>query len=313
MDDASSDGANKPLDLRPARAGIAPVSAPPLIDNRPLPLWSQWLRAWARSSLPGRESAFRKFRRRHAGRPFVAQANAGFRLAGTIGDAVENSVAIRGEFEPGLTRFFFEAMPAAAAFVDLGCNVGYFSCLYRRRRPDGRLLAIDANPRMAETCRENLALNGAADAAASVLHSAVGPERGAAILSIPRHGASLGTLGQPLADAETITVPMDTLESLLDARGFPAVDLLKMDVEGFEPVILRSLSPAVAGRFGLIVFEFADSNFRQCGFARDDFASIPWLADFETSRLDEAAGTLHPLPRIVDFPGPEGTVVLRRK
>lgn len=285
----------------------------------PIDAWSRALRAWARSSLPGRNSAFRKFRRRNLGRRFDVTTTRGFRLGGIIGDSVENAVAVRGEFEPGLTKFLTAQFRESASFVDLGCNIGYFSCLFRHLQPRGRLLSIDANPRMAGACRENLAANSnraEATGVATVLHQAIGAEAGVAQLQMPKARASRGTLGDLQLDPtaiETFAVPMDTLAATFAANAMGEIEVMKIDVEGFEATVLRSAPSAVAEKLKCIVFEFSESNLQQCGATRDDFGRIEWLKLFSVASLDERDGTLHPLSAVTDHAGSEGTIVLRRR
>ena len=285
----------------------------------PIDVGSRALRAWARSSLPGRDSAFRKFRRRNLGRRFEVTANRGFRLGGVIGDSVENAVAIRGEFEPGLTQFLATRFRESASFVDLGCNIGYFSCLFRHLQPRGRLLAIDANPRVAETCRGNLARNSdraEATGVATVLHRAIGATAGTARLQMPKSRASRGTLGDLHLDPsaiETFDVPMDSLAATFAAEAMGEIEVMKIDVEGFEATVLGTIPVAVAEKLKWVVFEFSESNLRQCGATREDFARIEWLNFFSVASLDERTGTLQPISAVGDHGGSEGTIVLQRR
>lgn len=284
----------------------------------PIDAWSRTLRVWARSSLPGRDSAFRKFRRRNLGRRFEVTANRGFRLGGIIGDSVENAVAIRGEFEPGLTTFLATRFRESASFVDLGCNIGYFSNLFRHLQPRGRLLAIDANPRMAEACRENVARNSnrpEATGVVTVLHQAIGAAAGVAQLQMPKFRASRGTLGDLHLDpsaTDTFNVPMDTLAATFAANAINEVEVMKIDVEGFEATVLGTMPLSVAEKIKWIVFEFSESNLQQCGATRADFTGIEWLKLFSVAALNETTGALQPLSAVTEFAGSEGTIVLQR-
>ena len=305
---------------RPIQTPNESVVAPGERFRPRLDALSRALRIWARSSLPGKNSAFRKFRRRNLGRHFHITTKQGFSLEGTVGDSVENAIAIRGEHEPALTKFFTVQFQNTASFVDIGCNIGYFSCLFRHLRPRGRLLAIDANPQMAEACRQNLVRNNAGIARfqgdTSVLALALGAEAGSAQFRIPKDRLSRATLGElqlPLASIDVITVPVDTLASVLATNGFSEVDSVKLDIEGSEIAVLGTLPSSVAERINCIVFEFSDTNFHQCGAAREDLMRIEWLRLFTVASLDERSGTLHLLSSILDFAGSNGTIVLSRR
>jgi hypothetical protein len=73
----------------------------------------------------------------------------------------------------------------------------------------------------------------------------VGEHRGEAVLSLPVSQTGLietaGSLNPSLYDKtlDHIVVPVTTLDEFLAERGVGPVDLMKMDVETFEPQVLR--------------------------------------------------------------------------
>lgn len=275
-----------------------------------LDLWGTFLLRYARSSLPGRGSAFRKFRRRFEGRRFKVLTRHNFRLEGVMGDIVERHTFVFGEYEPGLTRFIKALAPQAGSFLDLGCNIGYFSCLFGAHNQKGRILAIDANPRLVERCRENLRANGIS---ASVLNAAVGAKEDRVVFNAPRDKPSIATLGQlalPSGPQESFEVPLRKLDNILREQGFDSVDLMKADIEGYEVKVFASLPREWASRFRCIVFELHDRNLRQCGFQRSDYSAIGWLDAFKLFSLNEDSGVLRPINSLTDLPEIQATIVL---
>jgi FkbM family methyltransferase len=276
--------------------------------------YGRCLLAYARAAapLPGRSSAFRKFRRRFQGRRFRVRTEHGFWLEGTLGDSVETQCAVYREFEPGLSRLLGRIAPGVSAFVDLGCNVGYFTCLVGARQPKAKVLAVDANPDVVETCRHNLALNGLH---ATVLQRAIGEANQESFLHVPRGRATRGTLGadgqwdQPV---DTIPVQMTRFADLLDQHRLDPVDLVKIDIEGYESRLFASLDAATALRCELIIFEFAEENLAQCGSSRKDFARVEWLRHFSLFALDSVSGQLRSCPSIASLPEAEVTLALWR-
>ena len=280
-----------------------------------LDLWSRCLLRYARCplSLPGRRSAFRKFRRRRKGSRFEVLTRHGFRLRGEIGDSVENQVAIFGEFEPGLSRVLKALAGSTSSFLDLGCNIGYFTCLYGVAQRRGRIVGVDANPLMAQRCQENLRLNSID---ASVLNVAVGDADRQAVLTVPRGRPTRGTIGRidsHASGSNSITVQMRPLETILNQEHLATVDLMKVDIEGYELKLFQSLRPDLAARFGAIVFEFSEPNLRQCGCRREEFATVNWLKQFLVFVLDEPTGRLSPLSSVDRFEAAEGTIFLQRR
>jgi FkbM family methyltransferase len=268
--------------------------------------------ARAAAPFPGRTSAFRKFRRRFLGRRFKVRTRHGFWLEGTLGDSVESQCAVYREFEPGLSLLLGGVAGDISSFVDLGCNVGYFTCLVASRQPNARILAVDANPAVIEACRRNLALNGRG---AAVVHSAVGEANQESLLHVPRGRATRGTLGEAggwRQPVDSIPVRMRRFSDLLDEHQLAQVDLVKIDIEGYETRLFASLDSATALRCEVIIFEFAEVNLAQCGASRADFDRVEWVRMFTVYTLIARTGRLQPCPSIAALPHAEVTVLLRR-
>lgn len=280
-----------------------------------LGIWQKTLLAYARLSIPvpGKRSAYRKFCRRRKGHKYCIRTNHGFVFEGVIGDSVDNKIFVYREFEPGLTSLFLRIAGKASSFVDIGCNIGYFSCLYGTLNRGGRILALDANPAVLERCKRNLEIN---NINAGIVNIAVGDERRKGAFHIPknRHSlASLGDIGSLRSDVETIDIEMDTLEAILDANNFEQVDFMKIDIEGYEAKVFQSIPPRVAMRIKSFVFEYSLDNLAQCGSSKKDLDSIEWLNQFELFRLDEQTGEIQPLRSIESFPFRKGTVFGQQK
>jgi FkbM family methyltransferase len=275
---------------------------------------AQAFRNYARSELPlpGRQSAFRKFSRRIRGERHEITTTRGFRMSVTAGDSVANQLLAYGEFEPGLTRRMAELARPGMVFVDVGCNVGYFSCLIGHLAPTARIVSLDANPEMAEECRRNLERNGRT---ASVLPVGLGREDARLTLRFtplsPSH-ATFGTVteGAACREVETAVISFDRL---LERENLGRIDLLKMDVEGFEGEILGGLREDQAVRVEHWLLEFCEKNLQRCGSSRRQLASLPWLSRYDLFYVSMRDGQTFPVASLADVPKDEETVWLRRR
>lgn len=127
-------------------------------------------------------------------------------------------------------------------FVDIGANVGTYALYVATRAgPTARVIAFEPHPRTFAKLAYNLEANGAtnvdaknlaiaAEAGTMDLHSDGGGNIGHA--SLLREGAG--------AVRSTQAVPVAPLATVLADEGVGKVDLLKIDVEGFED---RALLP----------------------------------------------------------------------
>ncbi len=148
--------------------------------------------------------------------------------------------------------------------IDIGANIGCFSVLAARAvGPTGRVIAVEPEQSTFETLRRNVRLNrcenvdirrlaigGSSGSATlhvggSALFSSIYAEVGGTKLEAPTHGTG----------SSVQTVPMSTLESLMDDADVQRCSYLKVDCEGAEHDIFREMDERTAGRIDQITME----------------------------------------------------------
>lgn len=137
----------------------------------------------------------------------------------------------------------FGSLPGDAVFVDIGANIGMFSLAACANGPaSAKIIAVEPHPRMRARLINNLTVNDF-DKRVWVEGCAIGAEDGTLPLYQPsRHNTGVSTLhaaGEARSE-ETFSVAVRPLASVLADRGIERIDLLKIDIEGFED---RALIP----------------------------------------------------------------------
>jgi FkbM family methyltransferase len=296
-----------------------------MCNTNSLSAYSRFLLAGARilsGSLGGNslsrkfsKKLFRKFSKKNQGTPFTITTKRGFKMSGVYGDSVDNQVGVYRDYETELSDYLSGLLKDSTSFLDVGCNIGWFSCLAGKAGKQGiKIISIDANVETLNQCKENLRLN-AFDA--TTLLGAVGPNTGTAVFHIPckRHSrASIGIQNaSQFGDYTTVNVPMVTLRELLAHFPDGRCDLIKMDVEGYEPAILKNAGANLSDKVGRIVFEYSLQHLAGCGFDANTWKDYEWIADYRIMYLD-ASGSKIPVTDPVALPSDRGyTIILENK
>lgn len=252
-----------------------------------MPLNSLFLLFLARTNIFPELSkkAFKAFSLRNLNRRELVKTTMGFRMELAGADVVENRIWVYKEFEPGLTHVLRSISQNASIAIDVGCNVGYFSCLMKKCNKDLRLFCIDPNPAVLKKCLNNLQLN-AYDA--TMIQCAIGDNSGVQTLLVPVNNPCLATLGSSVKVREEIVripVTVRRLEDIVAENNIEAVDILKMDTEGYDIKILQSLNKEFVMNIKNIICEFSEVRLRQCSSNMGDLFQIPWLNLFQMNAI----------------------------
>ncbi len=166
---------------------------------------------------------------------------------------------VDGVYERGAVEFVFSRLNAGSVFVDVGANIGVFTLPAARKvGSDGCVLAIEPSPAVFPYLKGNVALNGLSNV---LLERCVAFDHDAdqvAFYEAPVEYFGMGSLASQFHD-HPISVRARTLDHILSERRIRRVDLLKVDVEGFEAAVFRGAKQLLTGEDPpLILFEFCD-------------------------------------------------------
>jgi FkbM family methyltransferase len=157
----------------------------------------------------------------------------------------------------GITRimshsFLADLLPRDAVVIDLGANRGTFSAEVNSRF-GWRCAAVEPNPEMFKQIprREGIV----------AINAAVASVDGPVTLNLAENPESSSLLALPLdASRGQVSVQGLTLQSVCKFAGVERVDLLKMDIEGAEIDLLRSLPASELSQIRQITIEFHESS-----------------------------------------------------
>ena len=212
--------------------------------------------------------------------------NDGARVIADISDPFPRAYMLSGVFEP---EFFEVAVPflrRGGAFLDVGANVGFCSFGLVHALTGGPPVdfhLFEANARLCALLQRSAALH--AGQSVTVVHGCVTNAPGTSRLHVVREqlGASY------ISDDGTEAVPNVVLDQYLDARAVARVPLVKLDIEGLEPLAIegaqRSLS---SGRIEAVYLEVSAPNLARQGFTPAMVLSALRDAGFEVFYVRQA-------------------------
>lgn len=154
-------------------------------------------------------------------------------------------LATKGCWEVEVTSAICGIVHDGAVCVDVGACFGYYSCLMRELAgANGQVIAFEPNALTAECCQLSLCANGWQHNV-TVIEKACGRISGRGrLVTTPYRVGSSHVIAEDFAEVgedrlqETSDVDVTTLDSELTRIGVRKVDVVKIDVEGFELDVL---------------------------------------------------------------------------
>ncbi len=166
-------------------------------------------------------------------------------------------IIVRGAWEYWVSAVVLSLLRPGARVVEVGANVGYYTMVMAGRVGlDGRVTALEANPRLVELVRRSIRVNGFGDRVRLINHAAMDEPGVVDFVSFRRNsgGGHVPTvvgahyspsLGQP----EAYKVEAVRLDDLDCGR----VDLIRLDAEGSEPFILRGAAGILKANPNIVI------------------------------------------------------------
>jgi FkbM family methyltransferase len=153
------------------------------------------------------------------------------------GDAyVTRSLEVYGELCPAERRLLGQLVRPGMTVVEVGANIGAHTIALARGCAPGLLYAFEPQQRIFQLMCANLALNDVTNVIA--LPEACGDAEGHAMIPPINYGAA-GNFGGVSLEADGRRAGQRVRVRTLDSLSLTSLGLLKVDVEGFEPQVLR--------------------------------------------------------------------------
>lgn len=196
--------------------------------------------------------------------------------------------------------FALQVLRPGDLFVDVGCNVGTYSILASGVR-GASSIAIDPVRSTLARARTNVLVNALQDRV-EIVEAAVGARSDTVRFTTTEDTCNHVGTGQESGDL----VAMRPLDDLLGDRR-PV--LMKIDVEGYEPEVLRGAGRTLANNSLLAIIVEINSAYERYGFSLDDVLGPLRSHGFEAYAYDPASKRLTALAGV--NPNAGNTIFIR--
>lgn len=220
---------------------------------------------------------------------------------------IDWNLLFRGDYEPHLTSLLRELVPADGVAVDIGANIGTHTLtLARTVGPTGAVLAFEPNPPIRSVLERNVILNNLENV--RIFDCALGDKQGLLPLRVPKADsveysnmgmASLVALDSP---HELVDVRIYTLDEIFSQTGLNRLDVVKVDVQGYECQVLTGMNKVLANYAPIVIFEYEAWAWDKAGMSMDNVTNLFKAAGYQLWRF--VAGGLsmiEPLPDLVNL------------
>lgn len=195
----------------------------------------------------------------------------------------------RGEYEPAETQWLQRTVRPGMTVIDIGAHVGYFTTLIARLvGPTGRVIAFEPDPYNFWLLSRNIRRNQLQNV--HLVRQALGAERGKAQLyrSPINHGDH--RLIPDHEHGRAISVSVTTLDDARAVISGLAVDVIKMDVQGYEPFVMAGATQTINHSRDLkIMTEFWPYGLEQSGSSAPRYFDDVIKLGFNAAVLDSKA------------------------
>jgi len=169
----------------------------------------------------------------------------------------ESAAFWTGVYDENEVQFLRACLEPRAVFVDIGANVGLITVPVARtvRELGGRAIAVEPIPLNIVRLERSLELNALAEYV-EIVPAALGEFDGTIQMEKEGFRSATGNARIALDRARTKalqTVPLTTLDSVVEERGLLRLDVIKIDVEGFEVPVLAGAARSI-GRFRPLIY-----------------------------------------------------------
>ena len=195
----------------------------------------------------------------------IIETKSGFKFQVDLGDRLGCDFYYGYNQELFDSLLFLNLIDNGSTVIDVGANFGYYTVMSASKvAPTGRVYAFEPHKEAYELLNNNVKMNGF-EKIVSCYNLCLGDKDGESDFYVSEE-SSFSSMGQTERSniIEKIKVPMRGLDSLSKELDFSKLDAIKIDVEGYEFIVLRGALETVKRSQNLaIMMEVSAKNLNE--------------------------------------------------
>ncbi len=180
--------------------------------------------------------------------------------------------------------FFQSRITPGMTVVEAGANIGLYSLLFSRLvGPSGKVFSFEPDPELFEALSRNASDNGADNI--NTYQKALGSKTESRVLCKGLFNRGDNRLSPDTQEGQGVKVDVARLDDMFSGQ---AIDFIKMDVQGWEPEVLKGMHGLMEANPGMgIYFEYWPEGLTKAGFDPIDFIRSFEKAGWSVSTVPE--------------------------
>jgi FkbM family methyltransferase len=161
-------------------------------------------------------------------------------------------------------ELFFEEAKTANVILDIGANIGWTALSFANKNPNATIIAFEPHPITFQRAQDNFGRNKFGNI--TCLNIGLGESTSTLkIYELTDHNSGMNRIVLEELDRPFKEVKIERLDDVMENRNIHQIDMIKMDVEGFEGFVLKGASKTLTSGNAKILMETDDAFLKNNG------------------------------------------------
>lgn len=184
----------------------------------------------------------------------------------SLSEPIGQELLAYGRYEEEVDLFLRTHLTSGSIFLDVGANIGLHSARASQIvGPNGRVIAVEASPRIYQRLRHTVEDNNLLNVETLNVAATDGSTESLPFWDAPPDHFGMGALVEQYGK-EPVQVPTRSIDNLLRDAHVSRIDVMKVDVEGFESGVFQGARELLKSPHApIVIFEVLDWAERRAG------------------------------------------------